>query len=325
MKKAAPFLVLCAASLWGCIGIFVRILSSYGFTSWQITELRCVFTALIVVVAVALWRPSLLRIHPRDVWCFIGTGVLSVLFFNWCYFTTIQLTSLSVAAVLLYTAPVFVTLFSRFLFKETITARKVTALILALGGCVLVSGVITRDTTLSALGILVGLGSGLGYSLYSIFSRFALKRGYHPFTITAWTFIVAAIAGAFVTDFGSIVTVCQTRPEVLLVLFLSSLLCAAIPYMLYTVGLSHMDTGAASIIATFEPVMATIMGIFVFKEVPTVSGMAGMALVLTAVILLRPRGNAREVSKQAEMGNALVEQQKSHKDPGAGEKKEGNR
>lgn len=289
MRKAAPFLVLSAAVLWGCIGLFIRPLQTAGLTSWQICVLRCVATALILIVFLALYKPALLRIRLKHLWCFLGTGILSLLFFSWCYFTTIELTSLSVAATLLYTAPVFVMLLSKPLFDESLSRRKIGALALAFVGCLLVTGILTGGTALSLPAVIIGIGSGLGYALYSIFGRFALLRGYHPFTITAWTFLVAGIVGLPFVDFPTVVASGTTHPEILPLILGSAIVCGAAAYILYTLGLSYLETSTASIIATFEPVMATIVGVLAFGETPTAVNVIGMALVLAAVVILRPQ------------------------------------
>lgn len=98
------------------------------------------------------------------------------------------MTSLSVAAVLLYTAPAFVMVLSYLLFHEKFTVRKSIALVLTFVGCVFVTGIIGSSQTLSGKGILIGIGAGFGYALYSIFGRFALKKGYDSFTISFYTF-----------------------------------------------------------------------------------------------------------------------------------------
>lgn len=73
-----------------------------------------------------------LKIRLRDFMVFIGTGVCSIVFFNIMYFITIERTTLSVAAILLYTAPCFVMLMSAAVFHEKITGMKMVALLLAL-------------------------------------------------------------------------------------------------------------------------------------------------------------------------------------------------
>ncbi|MEG2175130.1 MAG: EamA family transporter, partial [Oscillospiraceae bacterium] len=113
MKKHpyVPF-ILTAAALWGVIGIFLRILTALGFSSLQSVAIRTVGAAIQMGMFLLLWRPGLLRIDWRDLWMFCGTGIASLLFFNWCYFGAIQASNLSVAVVLLYTSPIFVALLS---------------------------------------------------------------------------------------------------------------------------------------------------------------------------------------------------------------------
>ena len=141
MKKAAPAFVLAAGTLWGIMGIFVRKLGTYGFSSIQIASLRIIFGALIFLAITVIWKRELLKIEIRDIGLFPGMGLVSLLLFTICYFTTINMASLSVAAILLYTSPIWVMLMSLVCFKEKMTKRKVLAAAMAFGGCVLVSGV----------------------------------------------------------------------------------------------------------------------------------------------------------------------------------------
>ena len=138
------------------------------------------------------------RVKPKDFWCFFGSGVCALLFFTWCYFHAINLMSLSAAAILLYTAPTIVMLLSAVFFKERITPLKLAALVLAFLGCVLVSGVGGAGARLTAQGVLFGLGSGIGYALYSIFARFALDRGYSSSTINFYSCLLAALGAALI-------------------------------------------------------------------------------------------------------------------------------
>ena len=101
MKKAAPFLVLIAGILWGTMGIYVRRLNNLGFTTIEIVAVRSVVTAVLLLVVLFFYNRELLKIRIKDIWCFVGTGILSIVFFNYCYFKAITMTSLSVAAVLL--------------------------------------------------------------------------------------------------------------------------------------------------------------------------------------------------------------------------------
>ena len=291
MKKLAPFLVILAGCCWATLGVFVRHLNEIGLQSMQIVEIRAALTVIVMFGFLAIFRRDLLKVKGKDLWCFAGGGVISVILFNFCYFQTIQRASLSTAAILLYTAPIFVLLLSVPLFGEKLTRKKLICLAMAFVGCALASGA-AGGMTLSPETLLFGLGSGFGYGLYSIFSRFALQRGYHPITITAYIFLFGAIGGIPLTDFGQVMTV-ASQPEHLLYLIAYTVVTTIIPYIAYTTGLRYVENGVAAVLACIEPVMATVFGIFFFSEMPSFTGWAGIVLVLAALVILnlQPKKN----------------------------------
>ena len=119
--KTRPVLaIMAAASLWGFIGWFSYVLMFYGFSPVQVTAVRTVIGAVFMTVLLLIRSPQLLKISPRDICMFIGTGIFSVLFFNLFYLLTFTFSSLSVAVMLLYTAPAFVMLLSVLLFKNAL-------------------------------------------------------------------------------------------------------------------------------------------------------------------------------------------------------------
>ena len=277
--------VLLAGICWGSIGLFIRTFNRAGLYSMDMVVLRSVFTCLAMTLFLLFYDRKLLRIRLRDLWCFLGTGIVSMVFFNYCYFSLISLSSLSVAAVMLYTAPVFVMLLSAPLFGERITGRKVLALFLTVLGCIFVTGVIGDAASLSLKAILFGLGAGLGYALYSIFSRCALQRGYHSFTISLYTFLFASLAALPLVDPGRILSVSTSSPFMFLFSIACGIVTTALPYIVYNFGLSSMENGRAAIIASIEPVVATLIGFFVFREALTLGNLAGILLVLGAITL----------------------------------------
>lgn len=285
MKKFAPILILVAGILWGSMGLFVRTLNAQGLASMDIVGLRAVVTAVSMLLFLLIFDRKLFVIRLKDLWCFLGTGICSIVFFNFCYFKAITMTSLSVAAILLYTAPAIVMVLSYFLFKEKLTKRKLLALAMTFAGCVLVTGILTEKGSVSFGGILVGLGAGLGYALYSIFSRYALEKGYSSLTITFYTFLIAAVASCFLTDMGNVIRVAADGTGNLLFCLAFGVLCTVAPYLTYTLGLQYVENGKASIIASIEPVTATLLGTVLFHEKLTVSGVCGVVLVLAALAL----------------------------------------
>ena len=130
--------VLLAGIFWGSMGLFVRQLNAAGLYAIDVMQLRVLPSAIFVGLYLLLFDRQKLRLRPRDIWCFAGSGICSLMLFSWCYFTGMQAASLAVMAVLLYTAPVFVMLMSIVFFREKLTGAKLTALVLCLAGCVLV-------------------------------------------------------------------------------------------------------------------------------------------------------------------------------------------
>ncbi|MDO4622078.1 MAG: EamA family transporter [Eubacteriales bacterium] len=288
------FLIVTAGVLWGCIGMFVRPLSALGLSSMEIVMLRAMVTAASMGIYLLLRQPDALRIRVRDLWCFIGTGICSILFFNYCYFSCISLTSLSVAAILLYTAPAMVMVLSFFLFGEKITGIRILALVMTFAGCVLVTGFGGSGTALHAEGILAGLGSGLGYALYSIFSRYALERGYTSLTITFYTFLTAGIGTLVLIRPGHLFAAVGSDISMLLFSVLFGITCTVLPYLAYTKGLQKIDNGMASILASIEPVTAALLGFVFFQERMTMTAALGTFLVIAAMVLC---GAAQKVGK----------------------------
>lgn len=288
--RNSPFLataaVVCAGVLWGSIGIFVRAFNAAGLQALDISEIRAAGCAILMLVILIIRDRRFPRIRLKDLWCFLGSGLLSIFLFNVCYFSTIEHTSMSVAAVLLYTAPAFVMLLSRVLFAERFTRRKVVALVLTFVGCCLTSNVFSGHAVLSIRGLVTGIMSGVGYALYTIFSRYALNRGYDTLTIVFYTFLITAIGGAPLTAFPRIAGAVTLQPSLLLVMFGYVLLTTVFAYALYTYGLIRMENSRASIIVSIEPVAATVFGLLFFGEVPTPSVLLGMAAVLSAIVLV---------------------------------------
>lgn len=285
MKKFAPIFILLAGVLWGSMGIFVRKYNAHDMSSMEIVALRAVVTVVMMFVFLMIYDRKLLKIRIKDIWCFIGTGLLSIIFFNFCYFKAITMTSLSVAAVLLYTAPAIVMILSAILFKEKLTGIKVLSLIATFVGCIFVTGVIGSGESLSIPGILTGLGAGFGYALYSIFSRYALERGYHSFTISFYTFLIATVGVLPFTDCVKLCEVCCTSVGMFAFTILFGLISTILPYIFYNFGLVHIENGKASIIASVEPVVATLFGVVLFNEELTFNTVIGVILVLGAIIV----------------------------------------
>ena len=297
MRKAFIY-VLCGAALWGTIGFYVKHLYTFGFTPMEVVTLRVVTAAIILSLYMVIKAPAMLKLQQwTDLKYFFGTGVLSIIFFNYCMFKTIDLASISIAAALLYTGPAFVIILSFFFFKEPITRLKTIALLATLTGTSLVVELFPLNLQNMPLQtLIIGLGSGVGYALYSIFSKFALKK-YSSLVITTYTFIVAAICLLPFFSFNEHLPLLMNW-KVLLYAFGLGLLPTAVAYIIYTYGLNMTEASNASLITTIEPVVATLVGIFIFQEQFNLLQIAGMLCIIGGVILTQVEFPKRKLSYQ---------------------------
>ncbi|WP_069130854.1 DMT family transporter [Rhodohalobacter halophilus] len=278
-----------AAALWGAIGLFVDKLYQTDFTSVDIVAFRVSVSAILLWIYLKLINPDLLKVSWRDAYLFFGTGVLSIVFFNWSYFTAMRETSLSVAVVLLYTGPTFVVIMSRIFFGERITKNKQAALLFTLIGVVLVSELYPESGEISMYGLAVGVGAGFGYALYSIFSKIALKK-YRPLTILFYTFLVASLFILPISDIATPEAAEKLMNPVNLVTVIGlAIFPTVLAYLLYTEGLKKIEAGKASITAMTEPVAATFIGIFMFGETLSSLQIAGIVLVMLSVLLIQQK------------------------------------
>lgn len=285
-KILAPFLIMMSGVSWGLIGLFSHELRRVGLSPLQITHWRNIVAGLVLVTFILLKDRSLLKISIKDIWMFIGTGVLSISFFNICYFICMQESTLSVAVTLLHTSPVFLMLFSVWLFKEKFTLNKAIAIILAGGGCVFVTGLIGAESVpITGRALFFGICSGFLYALYSVFGRFALQK-YNWLTIIAYTFILAVIALFPLSDFPQMIELTFTDQKVTLSMIALGLISTLLPFLLYTKGLEHLEVSKAALLTFVEPTVGMLVSVLVFKEYFSVNYAIGLVLIISAIIVL---------------------------------------
>lgn len=281
----SPILVFLAAVFWGISGFFVRELGSLGFSTFEIVFLRMLIACIFITTLFAIIKKDAFKIKLKDLWCFFGTGAVGSLGCSLCYFTTMKNASLSTACILMYTSPIFVVTLSFFLFKERLTFLKVGGLILAFIGCILCSYE-KGGFVLSLPTFIVGVGSGLCYGSYSIFSRYAINKGYSTDTILIYTFIFAFLGSCVFTPYDLFISHIPNLLNATPYLLGLGFLATAVPYTLYTAGLKNMENGKASIIACMEIVASIVVGLIAYQEIPSYIKIIGIIIVFASVFLL---------------------------------------
>lgn len=283
--RVAPFFIICAGTLWGIIGVFSRSLSESGLNALQIAGARCLVTSIILFVFLLLTNKEYLKVKLRDLWLFIGMGVFSIALFNVFYFICISQSSLGIASILLYTAPCFIVLISHFLFKEKITLKKGISITLAFVGSIYTTGIIGGGSgSIEGSTLLIGIGSGIAYALYSIIGRIALRK-YNWLTVITYTFIFASIALFPAFKASEVLTIALAENTLILNMVLLGVLSTLFPFLLYTKGINSMETGKAAHLTFVEPMVATLIGTTIFQEVFTKNTAIGIVLVIFSMIL----------------------------------------
>lgn len=285
-KAPASAAILAAAALWGVIGLWNRKLMAAGLSPFSIVAVRNLGGMLLLAAFFAVRDRRVFRVEGRHLKYFFGTGVVSVVLFTVCYFSCQKLCSLAAASILLYTAPSFVVLLSAALWKEPVTGKKLLALLLTLLGCACVCGVFDRGLSVTVPGVLLGLGAGFFYALYSVFGRYALAH-YPPLTVTVWTFLFAGPASLVLLRPAELGAAFGGNPGLWGTALALAAVSTAAPYVLYTWGLARMEPGRASILASLEPAAATLTGALAFGEPLGPLTVLGILCVLAGVYILR--------------------------------------
>lgn len=290
MKKYLSYLfVILGAVCWGYIGVFNRLLASAGVETGNRVFVRNFFSFALLTVVFALLRREVFRVRLRHLPIFMGSGFLSILTLSWVYLNCQMECSLAVAAILLYLAPSMVVVMSAILWRSPITRRKAAALVLALVGCALVSGVVGGELTGTPRGLLFGVASAFCYATYTIFAHYGMAR-YDTYTMIYWTFFFAGLGSLLFLDWGvlapALVTVRGIAGAAGLVL-----VATVLPYLFYTKGLEGVESGKASIIANVEPVVAALNGVVLYHERLSIWVLLGVACVLGTVVLLAKEDN----------------------------------
>lgn len=282
--RGAAASILAAAALWGIIGVWNRRLMAGGLSPYSIVVVRNCGGLVLLTAVMALRDRSVFHVERQHLKYFFGTGVVSVVLFTVCYFSCQEICSLAVASILLYTAPAIVVVLSALLWRERVTKKKLLALGLTLVGCALVCGVFSGSLTVTGGGIALGLGAGFFYALYSIFGRYALAH-YGPMTVTVWTFVFAGVASLALVRPAELAALAQ--PSLALTAVGLVVCSTVLPYILYTRGLARVEAGKASILASLEPVVASVAGVVLFGEPMSPLTAAGIVCVLAGVYILR--------------------------------------
>jgi len=274
--------VASAAILFGTIGIFVSLVSQMPIGSIIFYRLLFGITAIAIFFACCGKGSGELRLRENKRYIFL-LGILQAGTML-SYFISVKYTTVAIAALLLYTAPIYVTLLSPLLLNEPIARRSLSALVLSLSGVILIiqPGAVFQDMDgMYATGLLCGLISGLLYACMILTSRYL--KGYYTGTAqAAWAIIITLIIFLpYSTAISSGVLL-----DNLHLLILLGLLPTAASLTLYFSGLAHVRAQNASIIALLEPASAVVFAAIILSQPITSSVLVGGGLILVGALVV---------------------------------------
>ena len=283
MKKSVIYIVL-AGLLWGTSGIFVHYLAPYGYTSLQMTGVRAAVAFLSVAIYALIFDRRLFRAKPWELLIFPGVGAAQFLTAT-SYYVAMQRVSVGVAVVLMYTAPIYVAVWSVLFLGEKMTRGKAISIGLMLLGCLFVSGAL-NGAIFDLVGLLVGVGSGIFYAAYTILTKTAVNRGTPPVRISLYGFLTMTLIGLFASDPMGTVNIAQGEMTSIPLLIGLGVFTFVLPYVLYTLSMRELPAGVASALGIVEPMAATLFGVLFLGDRLSVTGVIGITMIISAVFLV---------------------------------------
>ena len=271
-------LIIISAVSFGAMAIFAHFVYGSGISTHSLLFFRFFFAALPMVPIALIQKRKFPR--GKDLGILIAMGAVGYAGQAWTYFTALTLIPASLVAILLYLYPVFVAVLSVFFLDEVLTKKKVLALVLAIGGAVLVIGL---DIGGNLTGILYGIGAALIYSVYNIVGARVMKRND---TFTASLVIILSAAGFyFILNMTSGMVIPR---EGIHWVYMAAIgfLCTFVAIYTYFLGMKLIGAVNASMLSTFEPVTTVVLAsLFLGQGIGRIQ-MAGAGLILVAALII---------------------------------------
>jgi drug/metabolite transporter (DMT)-like permease len=286
-------MVILATIFWGTSGIFISLtIRNWDISAVSLAFWRDITTFSTLLIGIAIVRPALLRVKRRDIPWLVAMGAISIGFFHVLWNTSVLLIGASVSTVIQSNAPIFVTAMAWIIFKESLTLRKIIAIVLAVAGTVLISGILGMSTIkIPQLGLIASVSSGIFYGAFSLFGK-KLSGDYNSWTILLYIF---GFASLILLPFQLLNPSSFPHQFPALAYFAGLILIATISgFALYTTALGRLQASIAAITATSEIVFAAVYAYFILAERMDIWQILGAALVISGVVLISlPNGHLK--------------------------------
>lgn len=271
--------------LWGIMGIFIRNLGEIGFSSYEITFLRCLLAGLSYFIFKLITEPAVLKINIKDLIICVIYGVVSYSVSFISYTVSIERIPVSVATVLMFMSPVWVTLLGLIVFKEKIKSKNAFSILGCIIGACLVSNIISLDTggqPMDLIGILAGILNGFGVALQIMIPRYFSKR-LNRDTMLVYGFLGAAAILLFTTDFKSSSFAVNTG-NVIFNIFMTCVICTMVANVSFVKSTQYIGTTTSSILSALEVVVGAVAGFLILNESLSFLQIIGAVIVVCCAL-----------------------------------------
>ena len=265
-----------------------------------LSQTRTSFSLLVLLPILAARRGRRgIALPARDLVQCLILGMLGVAASNYFYYVAIQKTSVAIAIIVQYTAPVWVLLYVVARGQQRLSLQKVAAVAVAVAGIALTIGIIGAKPSsplhLDFYGFIAAWLASFSFAFYNVGGHRILAR-YDRWRVLVWTLTSAAIFWLFVNPPWKIASVHYTLPQWTF-LFVFSMISVLGAFSLYFLGLQHLEPTRAIIASCLEPVFSILLAAAFLSEGVRPVQTLGIVLVLAAIVIVQlPRADAREGS-----------------------------
>jgi drug/metabolite transporter (DMT)-like permease len=286
MEKRKGYLQIAAASvLWGTMGIFGKLVFARGVGPTELTALRILISFSTVFVPMIFFKRELLKIEWKDLPQLIVFGVFAVALQRLAFFYTVDLTTPTIAAMLFYTYPIFVTVYSSIFLKEKATPSTLFAMILAfLGVALIVKFYEVSKFNVNMLGFAFGMLTSILFALYFLMAK-KLRGRYTNWTLLVYGDGIGAVAllpALFHSSLKILSYPLQLWYLILVIAWLPSLTA----YLLFSYALKYVKSAKGSILSLIEPLSAAVLSSTFLGETFEYLQLVGILLALVGILLL---------------------------------------
>ena len=291
MKSRGMLLASLASSLWAISGISGEILfKKYNFSSDWLVSIRTLISGILLfVIVIFIEKKSVLKPlkNKKDFIGIILFGTAGMYLVQYTYFKTIELSNVSFSTILQFTAPFFIFIYESIKNKKIPAFSTLILLFMTILGVVFIAtkGKIS-SLSVSPEALLLGLISAIMIAFYSIYPKKLLKK-YGSITVVGWGMIVGSVISNIVHPIwkiqGNVNTESITQVTVVVILGTS------VAYLIYIASLNYISSSLAGILTAFEPVLAAILSVIIFRLKFSFVELIGFILVFVSIFILEKR------------------------------------